>query len=83
MRYSSAFNPKVTVEVVHPPDVGLVVEEVVFAGDRRPGVGRSGSAEAGCEAEWVQALTQELVERGVRVARGGGGQYADAVSPSM
>ena len=79
MRYASAFNPKVTVEVVHPPDVGFVVDEVVFAGDRRPGGGRSGSAEAGCEAEWVQALTQELVERGVRVARGGGGQYADAV----
>lgn len=79
MRYSSAFNPTVTVEVEHPPYAGLVVEEVVFAGDSRAGGGRAGAAEARCEAEWEQALTQEFLERGVRVARGGGGQNADAV----
>ena len=79
MRYVSAFNPTVAVEVEHPPDVGLVVDEVVFAGDGRPGGDRSGTPESGCEAEWVQVLTQEFVERGVRVARGGAGQNADAV----
>ena len=79
MRYGSTFNPTVTVEVEHPPDLGFVVDEVVFAEDSRPRGGRSGAADARCEAEWVQVLTQELLERGVRVARGGGGQNADAV----
>ena len=79
MRYASAFNPTVTVEVEHPPDVGFVVDEVVFAGDGRPRGDRSGTPESGCEAEWAQALTQEFVERGVRVARGSPGQNADAV----
>lgn len=79
MRYGSTFNPTVTVEVEHPPEVGFVVDEVVFAEDSRPSGGRSGTADARCEAEWVQALTQELLERGVRVARGRGGQNADAV----
>lgn len=46
MRYSSVFNPSVTVEVEHPPGVGFVVEEVVFAEDSRPRGGRSGAAEA-------------------------------------
>ncbi len=79
MRYSSAFNPSVTVQVEHPPYAGLLVEEVAFAGDSRAGGGRAGAAEARCEAEWEQALTQEFLERGVRVARGDGGQNADAV----
>ncbi len=79
MRYAATFNPTVTVEVEHPPDVGFVVDEVVFAEDARPRGGRAGTAQASCEAEWVQVLTQELLERGVRVARGGGGQNADAV----
>jgi hypothetical protein len=78
MRYGSTFNPTVTVEVEHPPEVGFVVEEVVFSEDSRPRGGRAGAAQASCEAEWVQVLTQELLERGVRVARGGGGQNADA-----
>ena len=81
MRYSSTFNPTVTVEVEHPPYAGLVVEEVVFAedSDSRRGGGRAGAARARCKTEWVQALTEEFLERGVRVARGGGGQNADAV----
>ena len=79
MRYSSTFNPTVTIEVEHPPDVGFVVDEVVFAGGGRSRGSRSGTPEASCEAEWVQVLTQELVERGVRVSRGGAGQNADAV----
>ena len=79
MRYASTFNPTVTVEVEHPPDVGFVVDEVVFAEDRRPRAGIYGTAAAGCEAEWVQALTEALLERSVRVGRGGGGQNADAV----
>ncbi len=79
MRYAATFNPTVTVEVEHPPGVGFVVDEVVFAEDARPRGGRAGTAQASCEAEWVQVLTQELLERGVRVARGGGGQNADAV----
>jgi len=82
MRYSSAFNPSVTVEVEHPPSVGFVVEEVVFAGDARFGGGPlrgPGTPEAGCEAEWVQVLTQWLVERGVRVGRLGDGRNADAM----
>ena len=79
MRYAATFNPTVTVEVEHPPGVGFVVEEVVFAQDSRPRGGRAGTAQASCEAEWMQVLTEELLERGVRVARGGGGQNADAV----
>lgn len=79
MRYAATFNPTVTVEVEHPPDVGFLVDEVVFAGDARPRGGRSRAPEAGCEAEWVQVLTQEFVERGVRVARAGAGLNADAV----
>ena len=79
MRYAATFNPTVTVEVEHPPGVGFVVDEVVFADDARPRGGRAGTAQASCEAEWVQVLTQELLERGVRVARGGGGRNADAV----
>ena len=79
MRYAATFNPTVTVEVEHAPGVGFVVDEVVFAEDARPRGGRAGTAQASCEAEWVQVLTQELLERGVRVARGGGGQNADAV----
>ena len=79
MRYAATFNPTVTVEVEHPPGVGFLVDEVVFAEDSRQRRGRAGAADARCEAEWEQALTQELLERGVRVARGGGGQNADAV----
>ena len=79
MRYSSAFNPSVTVEVEHPPGVGFVVEEVVFAEESRSRGGRSGAAEAGCEAEWVQVLTEWFVDRGVRVGRRGDERYADAV----
>ena len=79
MRYSSAFNPSVTVEVEHPPGVGFVVEEVVFAEESRPRGGRSGAAEAGCEAEWVQVLTGWLVDRGVRVGRRGDERNADAM----
>ena len=79
MRYAATFNPTVTVEVEHPPDVGFLVDEVVFAGDGRARGGRSRTPEAACEAEWVQALTQELGERGVRVARAGAGLNADAV----
>lgn len=79
MRYSAAFNPSVTVEVEHPPGVGFVVDEVVFAEDSRPRGGRSGAAEASCEAEWVQVLTEWLVERGVRVGRRGDERNADAM----
>ncbi len=79
MRYSSAFNPSVTVEVEHPPAVGFVVDEIVFAEDSRRGRGRSGTPEASCEAEWVQVLTEWLVERGVRVGRIGDGRNADAM----
>jgi len=82
MRYSSAFNPSVTVEVEHPPSVGFVVDEVVFAGDARFGGGPlrgPGTPEASCEAEWVQVLTEWLVERGVRVGRLGAGRNADAM----
>ncbi|MDE2872043.1 MAG: tetratricopeptide repeat protein [Gemmatimonadota bacterium] len=79
MRYSSAFNPSVTVEVEHPPGVGFVVEEVVFAEESGARGGRSRAAEAGCEAEWVQVLTEWLVDRGVRVGRRGDERYADAV----
>ena len=78
MRYSSAFNPTVTVEVEHAPEVGFVVDEVAFAEDARRRGGRTGNAQASCEAEWAQALTQWLPDRGVRVARGGR-QNADAV----
>ena len=72
MRYGSTFNvsvPTVTVEVEHPPDVGFVVDEVAFAGGARSGRG-SETPEARCEAEWMQALTEWLVESGVRVVRG-------------
>jgi len=62
MRYSSAFNPSVTVEVEHPPGVGFVVDEVVFAENSRPKRGRSGAGAAGCEAEWVQVLTEWFVD---------------------
>ena len=79
MRYAATFNPTVTIEVEHPPDVGFLVDEVVFAGDGRARGGRSRTPEAACEAEWVQVLTQELVERGARVARGGAGPNTDAV----
>ncbi len=79
MRYSSAFNPSVTVEVEHPPGVGFVVEEVVFAEESGARGGRSRAAEADCEAEWVQVLTEWLVDRGVRVGRRGDERYADAV----
>ena len=82
VRYSSAFNPSVTVEVEHPPSVGFLVDEVVLAGDSRSGgvtLPGSEDAETRCEAEWVQVLTQELVELGVRVARGDAGQNTDAV----
>jgi len=79
MRYSSAFNPSVTVEVEHPPGVGFVVEEVVFAEESLSRGGRSSAAEAGCEAEWVQVLTEWLVDQGVRVGRRGDERYADAV----
>ena len=78
MRYSSVFNPSITVEVEHPPDVGFVVSEVVFGEDLRRGRGRSGTPEASCEAEWVQVLTEWLVERGVRVGRRDDGRNADA-----
>ena len=82
VRYSSAFNPSVTVEVEHPPSVGFLVDEVVLAGDSRSGgvtLPGSEDAETRCEAEWLQVLTQELVELGVRVARGDAGQNTDAV----
>ena len=79
MRYSSAFNPSVTVEVEHPPGVGFVVDEVVFAEDSRRGRGRSGTPEASCEAEWVQVLTEWLVESGVRVGRRGDVRNAGAM----
>ncbi len=75
LRYSSTFNPSVTVEVEHPPGVGFVVDEVVFADEARSGYG---TPEAGCEAEWVQVLTEWLVGRGVRVGRGGNRRNADA-----
>ena len=78
MRYSSAFNPSVTVRVEHPPDVGFVVNEVAFAGGARSGRGPE-TPEARCEAEWMQVLTEWLVERGVRVVRDRAGQNADAV----
>ena len=77
MRYSSTFNPSITVEVEHPPDVGFVVDEVAFAGGARSGRGPE-TPQARCEAEWMQVLTEWLVERGVRVVRGPGGQNADA-----
>lgn len=82
MRYSSVFNPFVTVEVEHPPGVGFVVNEVVFAGNTRSGRGAlrgAGTPEGSCEAEWVQVLTEWLVERGVRVGRLGDGRNADAM----
>ncbi len=82
MRYSSAFNPSVTVEVEHPPSVGFVVNQVVFAENARSGRGNlrgPGISQASCEAEWVQVLTEWLVEQGVRVGRRGDERNADAL----
>ena len=71
MRHSDLFNPTIAVEVEHPPGVGFVVNEVVFSGaGERSFLDDllSGSTDRG-RAEWVQALTQLLIEGGIRVAR--------------
>lgn len=72
MRHSDLFNPTIEVEVEHPPGVGFVLNEVVFAeADEQSFLDAllSGSSTDRCRAEWVQALTQMLIEGGIRVAR--------------
>ena len=84
MRYTDLFNPTVTVEVEHPPGVGFVVNEVVFAADSPSLLETLGSlfgltSGARCEAEFVQALTQLLVEGGIQVVGDDDEERADVV----
>ena len=88
------FNPTVAVDVRHPPSVGILVEEVVFAPPdpsaappdrsflaRLEGLfTRSEWLDTGaCRAELEQALTQMFIEAGLRVARYGSHENADAM----
>ena len=83
-RYTDLLNPTVKVEVEHPPSVGFVVDQVVFASDHSPSLleslGFSGpTSPARCGAELVQALTQVLIEGGLQVAHAERGGDADAL----
>ena len=88
------FNPTVAVDVRHPPSVGFLVEEVVFAPPdpsaappdrsflaRLEGLfTRSEWLDPGaCRAELEQALTQMFIEGGLRVTRYGSHENADAM----
>ena len=75
MRYNAGFNPTVTVEVEHAASIGVVINEVVFDT-------ASSQGSDTCEAEsveFVQALTQMLVEGGLRVTSYDNRQEADAM----
>ena len=83
-RYTDLLNPTVMVEVEHPPTVGFVVDQVVFASGHSPSLleslGFSGpTSQARCEAELVQALTQVLIEGGLQVAHAESGGDADGL----
>ena len=83
-RYTDLLNPTVKVEVEHPPSVGFVVDQVVFASEHSPSLletlGFSGqTSPARCGAELVQALTQVLIEGGLQVAHAERGRDADAL----
>ena len=84
VRYTDLLNPTVKVEVEHPPSVGFVVDQVVFASEHSPSLleslGFSGpTSQARCGAELEQALTQVLIEGGLQVARTESGGDADAL----
>ena len=84
VRYTDLLNPTVKVEVEHPPSVGFVVDQVVFASEHSPSLleslGFSGpTSQARCGAELVQALTQVLIEGGLQVACTESGGDADAL----
>ena len=88
------FNPTVAVDVRHPPGVGVLVEEVVFAPPDPVAAppDRSFLAQleglftrsewldpSGCTAELEQVLTQMFIEGGLRVASYGSHENADAM----
>ena len=82
-RYTAGFNPTVTVDVEHAPSIGFVVEEVVFAPAEAPsrslGSVFSGIGPATCQAEFVQMLTEMLIQGGLRVTSYDTRQNADAM----
>ena len=74
-------------DVRHPPGVGLVVEEVVFAPPDRSFLAQLDELftrsewldPSGCTAELEQVLTQKFIEGGLRVASYGSHENADAM----
>lgn len=81
-RYTVGFNPTVTVDVEHAPSLGFVVEEVVFAPLEEPSVSLSLFSDidpATCQAEFVQMLTEMLIEGGLRVTSYDTRENADAM----
>ena len=88
------FNPTVAVDVRHPPIVGFVVEEVVFAppdpSAAPPDLSFLAQLEGlftrserldpnACRAELEQALAQMFIEGGLRVSTYGNHEDADAM----